>query len=158
MSEQAKLTDRRTRFIHFPSWSAPKTSTRWTSQIAAGFRLRHAGTMVLEHGFLQQRHHVSSTARKAVLRYRGIPSRNWRRNPRSFETAYRLSTVSCPPARNCTVSSELLTDNEMLHEDMKFHFEGFPTQRAPDGDPLLDDQRGQLFSPAPDGGVSSPNG
>ena len=33
----------------------------------------------------------------------------------------------------------------MLHEDMKFHFEGFP-HGAPDGDSVLDDQRRQLFS------------
>jgi len=44
--------------------------------------------------------------------------------------------------------SELLTQNEMLHEDMKFHFEGFPPNAHPMAILSIDDQRGKaVFHP-----------
>src|SRR6266404_6961224 len=68
---------------------------------------------------------------KGVLRYRGIPIEELAEKSTFIETAYLLIYGHLPTSQELRRFSELLTQNEMLHEDMKFHFEGFPPNAHP---------------------------
>jgi citrate synthase len=68
---------------------------------------------------------------KGILRYRGIPIEELAEKSTFIETAYLLIYGHLPTSREFRQFSELLTQNEMLHEDMKFHFEGFPPNAHP---------------------------
>ncbi len=68
---------------------------------------------------------------KGILRYRGIPIEELAEKSTFIETAYLLIHGQLPTSQELRRFSELLTDNEMLHEDMKFHFEGFPPNAHP---------------------------
>src|SRR5258708_24782627 len=62
---------------------------------------------------------------KGILRYRGIQIEELAEKSTFIETAYLLIYGHLPTSQELWRFSELLTQNEMLHEDMKFHFEGF---------------------------------
>ncbi len=66
-----------------------------------------------------------------ILRYRGIPIEELAEKSTFIETAYLIIYGHLPTSRELQRFSELLTQNELLHEDMKFHFEGFPTSAHP---------------------------
>jgi citrate synthase len=68
---------------------------------------------------------------KGILRYRGIPIEELAEKSTFVETAYLLIYGSLPTNQELRRFSDLLTQNEMLHEDMKFHFEGFPPNAHP---------------------------
>jgi citrate synthase len=68
---------------------------------------------------------------KGVLRYRGIPIEQLAETSTFIEAAYLLIWGKLPTVQELSGFSQLLTKNEMLHEDMKFHFEGFPTHAHP---------------------------
>ncbi len=68
---------------------------------------------------------------KGILRYRGIPIEELAEQSSFVEVAHLLLTGKLPNSAELQTFSDLLTENEMLHEDMKFHFEGFPTQAHP---------------------------
>ena len=68
---------------------------------------------------------------KGILRYRGIPIEELAERSTFIETAYLLIYGHLPTSQELRRFSELLTQNEMLHEDMKFHFEGFPPNAHP---------------------------
>ncbi len=68
---------------------------------------------------------------KGVLRYRGIPIEELAEKSTFIEAAYLLIYGHLPASAELRRFSELLTQNEMLHEDMKFHFEGFPPHAHP---------------------------
>src|SRR5882724_4896540 len=68
---------------------------------------------------------------KGILRYRGIPIEELAEKSTFIETAYLLIYGHLPATQELRHFSELLTQNEMLHEDMKFHFEGFPPNAHP---------------------------
>jgi citrate synthase len=68
---------------------------------------------------------------KGILRYRGIPIEELAEKSAFVEAAYLLIWGKLPTAPELSDFSNLLTKNEMLHEDMKFHFEGFPTNAHP---------------------------
>jgi citrate synthase len=68
---------------------------------------------------------------KGILRYRGIPIEELAEKSTFVETAYLLIWGKLPTAVELSDFSNLLTKNEMLHEDMKFHFEGFPANAHP---------------------------
>ncbi len=68
---------------------------------------------------------------QGILRYRGIPIEELAENSTFVETAYLLIWGKLPTSQELNAFSQLLTKNEMLHEDMKFHFEGFPTSAHP---------------------------
>jgi citrate synthase len=66
-----------------------------------------------------------------VLRYRGLPIEELAEKSTFIETAYLLIYGELPTNAQLRRFSDLLTENEMLHEDMKFHFEGFPYNAHP---------------------------
>jgi citrate synthase len=68
---------------------------------------------------------------KGILRYRGIPIEELAEKSTFIETAYLLIYGYLPTNQELRRFSDLLTQNEMLHEDMKFHFEGFPPNAHP---------------------------
>ena len=47
------------------------------------------------------------------------------------ETAYLVIYGNLPTSPQLRAFSDLLTEHQFLHEDMKFHFEGFPTGAHP---------------------------
>src|SRR6266446_5869413 len=63
---------------------------------------------------------------KGILRYRGIPIEELAENSTFIEAAYLLIYGRQPKRPELRNFSELLTQNENLHEDMKHHFEAFP--------------------------------
>jgi len=68
---------------------------------------------------------------KGILRYRGIPIEELAERSSFVETAFLLIYGRLPTRAEMQRFSDLLTQNEMLHEDMKFHFEGFPPNAHP---------------------------
>jgi citrate synthase len=68
---------------------------------------------------------------KGILRYRGIPVEELAEKSSYVETAYLLIYGRLPKESELQRFSKLLTQNENLHEDMKYHFEGFPSQAHP---------------------------
>ena len=82
---------------------------------------------------------------KGILRYRGIPIEELAEKSTFIETAFLIIYGKLPTHRELRGFSEMLTEGELIHEDMKYHFEGFPPERAPDGDSFLDDQCGRMF-------------
>jgi citrate synthase len=68
---------------------------------------------------------------RGILRYRGIPIEELAEKSTFIETAYLIIYGHLPTSRDLQQFSNRLTRNELLHEDMKFHFEGFPTSAHP---------------------------
>ena len=68
---------------------------------------------------------------RGILRYRGIDIEELAEKSNFIETAYLLIYGHLPNAGELTRFSELLTQNQSLHELMKYHFEGFPASAHP---------------------------
>ena len=68
---------------------------------------------------------------QGILRYRGIPIEELAEKSTFIETAYLSFTATLPNRAQLRHFSDLLTDNQFLHEDMKFHFQGFPVGAHP---------------------------
>src|ERR1700690_3712330 len=68
---------------------------------------------------------------KGILQYRGIPIEELAEKSNFIETAYLIIYGDLPNRAQLKKFSDLFTDNQYLHEDMKFHFEGFPTGAHP---------------------------
>jgi citrate synthase len=68
---------------------------------------------------------------KGILRYRGIPVEELAEKSTFVETAYLLIYGRLPKRSEMKRFSRMLTHNENLHEDMKYHFEGFPSNAHP---------------------------
>jgi citrate synthase len=68
---------------------------------------------------------------KGILRYRGIPIEELAEKSTFVETAFLIIYGKLPTEAELRRFSDLLTTHELLHEDMKFHFEGFPPNAHP---------------------------
>ena len=68
---------------------------------------------------------------KGILRYRGIPIEELAQGSTFVQTAYLLIFGKLPTEAERQRFSDLLTKYQMIHEDMKFHFEGFPSGAHP---------------------------
>ena len=68
---------------------------------------------------------------KGILRYRGIPIEELAEKSTFIEVAHLLIWGHLPNSAELRRFSDLLTDNELLHESMKHHFEGFPATAHP---------------------------
>jgi citrate synthase len=66
-----------------------------------------------------------------VLRYRGIPIEELAEKSNFMEVAHLLIWGHLPNSTELKKFSDLLTENELLHESMKHHFEGFPPTAHP---------------------------
>jgi len=68
---------------------------------------------------------------KGILRYRGIPIEELAEQSSFVETAFLIIYGKLPTRAELARFSELLTMHELIHENMKFHFEGFPPNAHP---------------------------
>jgi citrate synthase len=68
---------------------------------------------------------------RGILRYRGIPIEELAEKATSVETAFLIIYGHLPTRAELRRFSDLLTDNQYLHEDMTFHFQGFPSGAHP---------------------------
>jgi citrate synthase len=68
---------------------------------------------------------------KGILRYRGIAIEELAEKSNFVETAYLLIYGKLPTSPQLRKFSDGLTQHQFLHEDMKYHFEGFPTGAHP---------------------------
>lgn len=68
---------------------------------------------------------------RGILRYRGIPIEELAEKSSFIETAYLIIYGHLPSPAELQRFSDQLTLNQILHEDMKYHFEGFPSESHP---------------------------
>ena len=68
---------------------------------------------------------------RGILRYRGIPIEELAEKSTFIEVAHLLIMGKLPNSAELRRFSELLTQNELLHENLKHHFEGFPPNAHP---------------------------
>src|SRR5438874_9427613 len=68
---------------------------------------------------------------RGILRYRGIPIEELAEKSTFVEVAHLLIMGKLPTSAELRQFSDLLTQNELLHEGMKHHFEGFPPKAHP---------------------------
>ena len=68
---------------------------------------------------------------RGILRYRGIPIEELAEKSTFIEVAHLIIMGRLPTSVELRVFSDLLTQNELLHEAMKHHFEGFPSNAHP---------------------------
>jgi citrate synthase len=68
---------------------------------------------------------------KGILRYRGYPIEELALKSTFIEVSWLLIHGELPTRSQVRAFSELLTEFEVLHEDMKYHFEGFPPNAHP---------------------------
>jgi len=63
---------------------------------------------------------------QGILRYRGIPIEEMAEKSTFIETAYLIIYGHLPNRTELRHFSDLLTQYQFLHEDMRYHFQGFP--------------------------------
>jgi citrate synthase len=68
---------------------------------------------------------------RGILRYRGIPIEELAEKSTFIEVAHLIIMGKLPTSAELRRFSNLLTENELLNEAMKHHFEGFPTHAHP---------------------------
>jgi citrate synthase len=68
---------------------------------------------------------------RGILRYRGIPIEELAEKSTFIETAYLIIYDHLPNRAELRRFSDMLTESQFLHEDMKFHFQGFPLGAHP---------------------------
>jgi citrate synthase len=68
---------------------------------------------------------------KGILQYRGYDIAELAKRSTFVETAYLLIYGDLPTATELASFSALLTENQMLHQDMLQHFDAFPPQAHP---------------------------
>ncbi|MBN1516868.1 citrate synthase [Candidatus Sumerlaeota bacterium] len=93
------------------------------------------GYITLDDGFANTGSCQSSITyidgEKGILRYRGYPVEQLAENCTFTEVAYLLIFGELPDEANRKNWWDLLTEHELLHEDMRHHFEGFPATAHP---------------------------
>ena len=68
---------------------------------------------------------------KGILQYRGYDIAELAQKSTFIETAYLVIYGELPTAAQLAEFSGMLTENQMLHEGMRHHFEGFPPTAHP---------------------------
>jgi citrate synthase len=68
---------------------------------------------------------------QGILRYRGIPIEQLAEGSTFVETAYLIIFGHLPNSQELRRFSNQLTEHELIHEDMKYHFEGFASNAHP---------------------------
>ena len=68
---------------------------------------------------------------RGILRYRGIPIEELAEKSTFVETAYLIIYGRLPNRAELKRFSDLLTEHQNIHEDMRYHFEGFPATAHP---------------------------
>ncbi|MGA3267767.1 MAG: citrate synthase [Verrucomicrobiota bacterium] len=94
-----------------------------------------SGYITLDDGYSNTGSCVSQVTfidgEKGILRYRGIPIEELAEKSTFVETAYLIIYGSLPNRPQLRRFSDLFTEYQFLHEDMKYHFESFPMGAHP---------------------------
>jgi len=98
--------------------------------------LRHeTGYITLDDGYANTGSCLSKITfidgEQGILRYRGIPIEELAEKSTFIEVAHLIIFGKLPTSAELRQFSDLLTDNELLHEGMRHHFEGFPPNAHP---------------------------
>ena len=95
----------------------------------------NTGTITLDDGYANTGSCLSKITfidgETGILRYRGIPIEELAEKSTFIEVAHLLIMGRLPTNVELRRFSDLLTNNELLNEAMKHHFEGFPAQAHP---------------------------
>jgi citrate synthase len=95
----------------------------------------HTGYITLDDGYANTGSCQSAITfidgEQGILRYRGIPIEELAEKSTFIEVAHLIIMGRLPSSGELRRFSDLLTDNELLNESMKHHFEGFPTYAHP---------------------------
>ncbi|MCX6865937.1 MAG: citrate synthase [Verrucomicrobia bacterium] len=95
----------------------------------------HSGSITLDPGYGNTGACTSAITfidgEKGILRYRGYDIAELAQKSTFIETAYLVIYGELPTRNQLSEFSDLLTENQMLHEGMRFHFEGFPPTAHP---------------------------
>lgn len=99
-------------------------------------RLRdQTGFITFDDGYANTGSCISSITfidgEKGILRYRGYPIEELAQKSTFIEVSWLLIHGELPTREQLRGFSDLLTEFQVLHEDMKFHFEGFPPNAHP---------------------------
>src|SRR4051812_32833485 len=96
---------------------------------------RQSGYITLDDGYANTGSCLSEITfidgEKGILRYRGIPIEELAEKSSFIEVAHLIITGKLPTNAELRTFSDVLTQNELLHESMKHHFEGFPADAHP---------------------------
>ena len=68
---------------------------------------------------------------KGILRYRGYPIEELAEKSTFMETAWTIIWGKLPTAQQLRRFSMLLTEQELVHEGLRHHYDGFPTDAPP---------------------------
>ncbi len=94
-----------------------------------------SGLITLDDGYANTGSCVSNITfidgEQGILRYRGYPIEELAEYSTFVETAYLLITGELPTARQLNDFKALLNEHQFIHENMRHHFEGFPTDAPP---------------------------
>ncbi len=118
---------------------------KWSLPIVEGTEKEHAinisslrdqtGLITLDDGYANTGSCQSAITfidgEQGILRYRGIPIEELAANSSFVEVAHLIIMGHLPTHEELRQFSDLLTENELLNEAMKYHFEGFPTTAHP---------------------------
>src|SRR5258708_10184268 len=95
----------------------------------------HTGYITLDDGYGNtgscQSQVTFIDGERGILRYRGIPIEELAEKSTFIEVAHLIIMGKLPNHAELLRFSDELTDNELLHESMKHHFEGFPSSAHP---------------------------
>src|SRR5258708_2058895 len=95
----------------------------------------HTGYITLDDGYGNtgacQSQITFIDGERGILRYRGIPIEELAEKSTFIEVAHLIIMGKLPNSAELLRFSDELTDNELLHEAMKHHFEGFPSSAHP---------------------------
>ena len=95
----------------------------------------HTGYITLDDGYANtgscQSQITFIDGERGILRYRGIPIEELAEKSTFIEVAHLIIMGKLPNNEELRHFSDLLTENELLHESMKHHFEGFPPTAHP---------------------------
>ncbi len=130
MSTEAKIQ------IDDNSWTLPvMVGTEGERAISVDTLRETTGCITLDEGYNSTGSCASKITyidgEKGILRYRGIPIEELAEKSTFIETAYLIIYGRLPSRSQLRRFSDLLTENQNLHEDMKYHFEGFPSTAHP---------------------------
>ena len=93
------------------------------------------GLMTLDEGFGNTASCRSAITfidgEKGILRYRGYPIEELAQRSRFVETANLLIWGNLPTEKQLRRFSQMLKENSVIHEGMRYHFEGFPHTSHP---------------------------
>jgi citrate synthase len=96
---------------------------------------QETGYITLDQGYVNTGSCESAVAyidgEKGVLRYRGYPIEELAEKSTFVEVAYLLIWGELPTKSQLDEFSALLTQHELIHEDLRHHFDGFPTTAHP---------------------------